>query len=355
MSKKILHLACLDKFIPGFIDILHQFFSSEPHTMITFGDIKKYPYSQSTSFIHFSKLKSIRNIFHLVIAMHRNEKIILHGLFSPHLIFLLCFMPWLNKKCNWVIWGWDLYRHKLAEKNFKYHIFDFFCRLLISRIGGFITYIEGDYDNAKQWYNATGELYECIMYKSNVYSGGAPIKYDVSQNKVRNLSKVNIQVGNSADPTNNHRDVFEQLIKLDLKSRVEKIYCPLSYGDPNYADEIKKLGESMFGEKFFPLMDFIPISQYNQILDAVDIAIFAHNRQQAMGNTINLLGKGKKVFMRNDTTSFATLTKLGIKVYSLRDLSLDVLPCDIAISNNQKVCDYFSEENLVKQLKCIFS
>lgn len=355
MSKKILHFAYLDKFIPGFIEIVRQHFAGEPHTMITFGDIKKYPYVQSPAIFNFSTLKNVRNIFQLIGAMHHNDKIILHGLFSPHLIMLFCFMPWLHKKCDWVIWGGDLYYHKLAIKNARYYILEIFRKFLISRLGGFITYIEGDYHNAQLWYNACGKLHECIMYKSNIYSGAAITEDDLTQVEGRDSRKVNIQIGNSADPSNNHKLVFEKLAQLNVPSRVGKIYCPLSYGNPAYAVQIKQLGKAMFGDKFYPLMDFMPLSQYNKILDEVDIAIFAHNRQQAMGNTINLLGRGKTVYMRGDTSSYAQLTKLGIKVCSFDNLSLDVQPREVAIANNQRVRNYFSEENLVKQLKSIFA
>lgn len=355
MTKKVLHIAYLDKFIPGFIELVRQQFAYEPHTMITFGDIRKHPYVQSSTISNFSTLKSFRCCLKLILAMHRNDIIMLHGLFSPHLVILLCFMPWLHKKCNWIIWGGDLYFHKLAVKNARYHLLEIFRKFLISRFGGFITYVEGDYHNAQQWYNASGKLYECIMYKSNIYSGEVLTEDYLTQRAGQNSVKVNIQVGNSADPTNNHQQVFEKLSKLDVQNQVEKIYCPLSYGNPVYAEEIKQLGEVMFGERFYPLMDFMPLEQYNEILDKVDIAIFAHNRQQAMGNTINLLGRGKTVYMRADTSSYALLTKLGIKVFALDDLSLTAQPNEVAIVNNQRVRNYFSEDNLVKQLKSIFA
>jgi dTDP-N-acetylfucosamine:lipid II N-acetylfucosaminyltransferase len=355
MSKKILHLAYLDKFIPGFIDVIRQHFAGEPHTVITFGDINKYPYSQSTSIFNYPTLKSIRSIFQLIVALNRNDKIILHGLFSSHLVVLLCFMPWLHKKCNWVIWGADLYYHKRPLKNARYHFLEFFRKFLIPRLGGFITYVEGDYHNAQKWYNVNGRLYECIMYQSNVYSGIALSKNDFLHPATKNISKINMQIGNSADPTNNHHQVFEKLSQLDIKNQIGIIYCPLSYGDPVYAQHIKQLGETMFGDKFYPLMDFMPLEQYGQLLDKIDIAIFAHNRQQAMGNTINLLGRGKTVYMQPDISSFALLNKLGIKTFSLDELTLAVQPVTVSITNNQKVRNYFSEENLVRQLKTIFA
>lgn len=355
MRKKILHLAHLDKFIPGFIEIIHQHFADEPHTMLTFGDINRYYYDQSTSMYNFPTLKNSRAVLKTIWAMHTNDKIILHGLSSSNLVMLLCFMPWLHSKCAWIIWGGDLYYHKLAKKNLRYHFSEIFRKFFISRLGGFITYVEGDYHNAQKWYKANGKLYECIMYKSNVYSGSELTENDLNQEKVSGSTKINIQVGNSADPTNNHQLVFEQLVKLDVQNYVGKIYCPLSYGNPVYATQIKQLGMAMFGDKFCPLMDFIPLAQYNEILDSVDIAIFAHNRQQAMGNTINLLGRGKTVYMHTDTSSYRLLAKLGIKVFSLNDLALTVQPREVAIANNKLVRDYFSEDNLVSQLKMVFS
>lgn len=355
MSKKILHVAFLDKFIPGFIEVIDQHFAEQKHTIFTLGNKAKYPYESSSRTIHFSTAKNIACICKLIFQLHKNDKVILHGLFSPILVIMLCFMPWLHKKLYWIIWGGDLYYHKLAVKNSRYHIVEVFRKFLISRLVGFITYVEGDYSNAKNWYHARGKLYECIMYKSNIYSGEVLTEDNLTQINVQNSAKVNIQVGNSADPTNNHQQVFEKLMKLDLQNQVGKIYCPLSYGNPLYASEIKKLGEAIFGDKFYPLMDFMPSEQYNQILDEVDIAIFAHNRQQAMGNTINLLGRGKTVFLRDDTSSYSLFTKLGIKVCSLDNLSLDVLPREVAIANNRRVRNYFSEDNLVKQLKNIFT
>lgn len=355
MKKKILHIASLDKFIPGFIDLLHQHFCSELHTVMTFGDKKKYPYDQIPNTMHFTTLKSVRVLFRLLLEVHRHDKIILHGLFMNHLVVLLCFMPWLHKRCYWVMWGWDLYYHQLAVKNTHYRFMEVFRKFLISRLGGFVTYVDGDYENAQQWYGAKGKYCECIMYRSNVYSGGELFSSDEKENIFSDKKKVNLLVGNSADPANNHLHVFEKLAEFDLPNLVEKIYCPLSYGDPEYASQIKLKGEMMFGDKFHPLIEFMPLEQYNQILDEIDIAIFAHNRQQGMGNTINLLGRGKTVFMRDGTSSYALLNKLGITVFSLEDLSITIQPATISLENNRTVSDYFSESNLIKQLEIIFT
>jgi dTDP-N-acetylfucosamine:lipid II N-acetylfucosaminyltransferase len=354
MTKKILHLANLDKFIPGFIEIVRQYFPDDSQAIVTFGHMDKYPYHQTANTLHFATRRDIKGLFKLMLALHSHDKIILHGLFMHQLTIFLCFMPWLHKKCIWAIWGGDLYYHQSAVKNTRYRIIDFFRKILISRLGGLITYVDGDYQNAQQWYGAKGQRYDCIMYKSNIYSGGELVEAELAEKYADINYKVNVLIGNSADPTNSHQQVFEKLAKLDVENRISKIYCPLSYGNPDYAKDIKLLGEMIFGSQFHPLMDFMPLAQYNKILDEVDIAIFAHNRQQAMGNTINLLGRGKAVYMRADVSSYRLLTKLGISVFTLDSLELEPQSVNIAISNHNIVSDYFSEKNLVKGLGEIF-
>ncbi|MFQ1832916.1 TDP-N-acetylfucosamine:lipid II N-acetylfucosaminyltransferase [Aeromonas veronii] len=355
MSKKILHLASLDKFIPGFIDIIHQYFSNESHTVITFGDIKKYPYKETNEIFNLPRINSLRVLFKIITQLKRADQIILHGLFSPYLVAILCFMPWLHNKCQWVIWGGDLYYHELSVRNLRYFIIEFFRKFLINRLDGFITYVEGDYHKAQQWYNAKGQRYDCLMYKSNTYNGGDLDVAELTKKYADSDTKISLLVGNSADATNNHQRIFDKLVKLDVDKHVDKIYCPLSYGDSAYAKHIKQLGEEMFGDKFHALMDFMSLDKYNQILDEVDIAVFAHNRQQAMGNAINLLGRGKTLYMCADTSSYALFTKLDINVFSLDNLELKLQQPQVSLSNNEKIREYFSEDNLVRQLGKIFS
>ncbi|MEQ5634073.1 TDP-N-acetylfucosamine:lipid II N-acetylfucosaminyltransferase [Providencia manganoxydans] len=352
---KILHIAGIDKFIPSFIHILEKNFDKRIHTVITIGEIKNNAGFNNLNTINFPTTKNISAIVNIIKALNSHEKIILHGLFLKPMIMMLCLMPWLHKKCYWVVWGGDLYYHQLANKNIKYKIIELFRKFLISRVGGFITYIDGDYQKAQEWYGAKGKYYECIMYPSNIYNCGKLTTNNIDNLNISHCNKVNLLVGNSADPTNNHKEIFEKIIKLDFEKLVNRIYCPLSYGNPEYAEDIKLIGQSIFGDKFHPLMNFMPLDEYNKILDEVDIAIFAHNRQQAMGNTINLLGRGKTVFMRSDTSSYQLLTKLGLVIYDINDLVLTPQSIKVAVENNQKISNYFSENNLIKQLSNIFN
>jgi len=215
---------------------------------------------------------------------------------------------------------------------------------VIKKMGYCITYIKGDYELAQKWYGAKGEYHECFMYPSNLYK-----KYNI---KVKEHGTINIQLGNSADPTNNHIEVLEKLTKY--KDENIKIYTPLSYGDEEYAKSVIIKGKELFGEKFVPLVEFIPFEKYLEFLSEIDIAIFAHKRQQAMGNTITLLGLGKKVYMRSDTTPWQLFNDIDVKVFDVDDIRIDVIDEEIKKENQKKIREYFSEENYLKQLQNLF-
>ncbi|MCF4009277.1 TDP-N-acetylfucosamine:lipid II N-acetylfucosaminyltransferase [Rheinheimera sp. UJ63] len=349
MNKKILHIAYNDdKFMPQFIEFVKLHFDFNEHEFLLTGrmvqdKIKRYPNIQLAErsipgyFKHYGKS---------IIKMHQAQKVILHGMFDIKLVYILFFMPWLLKKCYWFIWGGDLYEYKLRETNFRWKLLDDIVRRpVIKNIGHLITYIKGDYELAKQWYSAKGKYHECIMYTSNLYR-----EYEIPQ---KQNSCVNILVGNSADPSNNHIDAFDKLEALSGKDI--KIYVPLSYGNPDYAKMIIEQGHRRFGEKFEALTEYMPFNKYLEFLGKIDIAIFNHKRQQAMGNTITLLGLGKKVFMRRDVTPWAFFKSNGITVYDIKDLSLfDSANREIE-ANKHIVKSYFSEKTFLNQLREIFN
>ena len=53
--------------------------------------------------------------------------------------------------------------------------------------------------------------------------------------------------------------------------------------------------------------------------------MFNHNRQQAMGNTITLLGLGKKVYMRRGVAQWSFFESHKIKVFDIVNFDLQVL------------------------------
>ncbi|WP_288353972.1 TDP-N-acetylfucosamine:lipid II N-acetylfucosaminyltransferase [uncultured Marinobacter sp.] len=339
----VLHLFGWDKkfFLP-FRAFIHEHFSGGRHQFIVFGDVNEddVPASPDTSVMP----SIFKNIIAMTKSMNNAEKIILHGLFNNHIFYLLVMQPWLLKKCCWVIWGGDLYIHNVQTKDWRWKKNEFFRHFIIKRIRHFITYIKGDYELAKKWYGARGKYHHCLMYPSNLYND---LILPPKQGEV-----TNILVGNSADPTNNHAEVFQKLIAYNQENI--QIVCPLSYGPADNAERIVKHGRELFGDRFTPLLDFMPFDKYLELLGQIDIAVFAHKRQQAMGNIINLLGLGKKVYMRSDITPWVTINELDVKVFDVRNF--DLTPINYAVSkyNRIRIKRHFSEVALVKQLREIF-
>lgn len=351
MSKKILHVCNADNFILPFINFVEEHFGLNDHLFWLNGDFDRYPVKQNKSAykVKRSITGQMIGFLKLIYLLNTSSKVILHGMFNPRVILILFLMPWLIKKCYWVMWGGDLYVYQLGEKNWKWKVREFIRRPVIKNMGHLVTYIPGDVELARQWYGAKGEYHECLMYLSNVVDPNIIQSADKGSEEKTDL---NILVGNSADPSNNHIESLEKL--LPYSEDDIRIFVPLSYGDQEYAKKVIETGKEWFGEKFVPLTSFMAFEEYLKFLKSIDIAIFNHERQQAMGNTINLLGMGKKVFMRTGLSHYDFMKSIGIILNSFTDLTIEKIEESEAKNNETIVGFYFSKNNLKDQLRELF-
>ena len=332
------------KFVPQFVDFVNKNFPKEHHLFVIYGGgaTKDLQLPQAPNLIHYPIL--LKKLLPIINAMRVARKVILHGLFSSHLLYLLMLQPWLLKKCYWTIWGGDLYIHKARHRGWRWYKDEILRCFVIPRLGHLITHIKGDYKLAQKWYGGFGQWHDCFMYPSNLY-----FDYRVPS---KESETVNIIVGNSADPSNNHQEVFEKL--KSFRDHAIKIYVPLSYGDKRYAEKIIACGTNIFGSKFFPLLNFMPVEEYVVFLANIDIAIFNHRRQQGIGNITTLLGLGAKVYMRSDVTTWDTFNKLGLTVFDFSSIDLCLLGTDKKIANKEILKKEFSRDSLTKKLSSIF-
>lgn len=338
---KILHIADPQKFTNPFFELVEKEFEHAQHFILSHASVNAWPKNMN---IKNKNSTGITWLLDFVRATYSAEKIIIHGLWDFYAMVLLFLQPWLLKKCYWMIWGADLYDYESDCKNWKWWLRNFFKRPVIKRMGHLVTYVEGDVALARAWYGAVGKYHECIMYVSNIYRD-----YEIKCDPHRTI---NIQIGNSADSSNNHLEILEKL--APFRDQDIAIYAPLSYGSQDYARAVIKVGREQFGDKFKPLTEFMPFDQYLDFLGKIDIAIFNHKRQQAMGNIITLLGLGKKVYMRSDVSSWAMFDKLGVKVYEVSSIDLSLVGKHSMECNREAIKNNFSERKLVNQLNEIF-
>ncbi|MCH8544051.1 MAG: TDP-N-acetylfucosamine:lipid II N-acetylfucosaminyltransferase [Alcanivorax sp.] len=346
----ILHVATVDKFIPPFVDLIKKEFNGGEHVFWLKGDFVRYPVERSGS-VHlrgrggWGKLVAF---LRLLFLLHASDKVMIHGMFSPKLVRTLSLCPWLLYKCYWFIWGDDLYQYKSHKKTRRALKNEKRRRFVIRRIGHLVTYIKGDVELARKWYSATGVYHECLMYLSNVVK---PENLD-SAKKVSTEGRVNVLLGNSAALSNNHFDAMERF--LPYRNEDIRIFAPLSYGDKSNVEMVVSRGKDLFGEKFIPITEFVPYDDYLNFLKTIDIGVFNHKRQQAMGNTISLIGMGKTVYMRKDVPQWNFLVSLGLVLKDVENFSMDFIGCEDIDKNKRIVQVFFSRGNLINQLSRIF-
>jgi dTDP-N-acetylfucosamine:lipid II N-acetylfucosaminyltransferase len=348
---KYLHLIHNDKFTNPYIDFINKNFDANEHLFLIAGGVSEEIIKISKRENVITLSKDFTSLFTLINRMYKCEKIFLHGLFNFKIVFLLFLQPWLLKKSNWIVWGGDLYYYKSRNRDIKSDIREYIRTFVIKRMSGLITHIKGDYDLARAWYGVKGKYYYSFLYPSNLYK-----EYDLSKVEKDNGKKY-IQVGNSADPSNNHLEVFNKL--SNFKDNKIEIICPLSYGgDLEYKQNVITAGRKIFGDKFNPITELLPLEEYLNLLAKVDIAVFAHKRQQAIGNITTLLGLGKKVYIRDDITTWDFCKEHGLKVYSINNFDEKVFLQDITEDekkmNIENVKCYFSKEKLVQDWRKIF-
>lgn len=328
-QNQILHVMILDKFLAPFIDFVDEHFGRENHHYV-FITSEKYDYGLTPEHkVEF--LYTDDDIFITLLEyMKQARKIILHGLWRDKVDILLYFNQELLKKCYWAMWGGDFYFPETKSK-IRHEI--------IKDMGYCLTTLIDDYNLVKKQYQTKAKLILLrVGYPSNLYK-----EYNI---KEKEKNTINIQIGNSATSTNNHIEILEKLLKY--KNEDIQIFAPLSYGDKEYAKEVIDYGTRAFGNKFTALTKLLPFEKYLEFLGNIDIAIFAHKRQQAMGNTISLLGLGKKVYMRNDVTPWKLFSNIGVKIFDVENIELNFIDKEAKKSNQDKIKSYFSENNLLE-------
>lgn len=345
---KNLHVFHDEKFTYPFIDFVNKYFSSDNHLFLVIGKevkpkISKWKNAEEIG-VSFKSLKM------LLKEMNASDKIFVHSLFTFSIVMLLFLQPWLLKKSYWVVWGGDLYEYRNRKANMKNRVKEFFRAFVIKRFAGLVTEVKGDYNMAEKWYGVQGSFYYSFSYPSNLY------KEILIPDKEKEDNVTYIQVGNSADPSNNHIEVFEEL--KEFANRDIQILVPLSYGNKEYAEKVEKRGKELFGEKFKALLQFIPYEDYLNILAKIDIAIFNHDRQQALGNITSLLSFGKKIYIRDDITTWRFCLDHELTVYSTNNeigTLFEPMNDEIRKKNQENTKKQFSLEKLIEDLDRIFA
>ncbi|HHG3185172.1 TPA: TDP-N-acetylfucosamine:lipid II N-acetylfucosaminyltransferase [Vibrio parahaemolyticus] len=330
--KNILHVGVADKFIPAFIEFNEQECRSEKldhHYFFYHGcALEKVREIPGVRYTNKGILKHIWGYFRIIPSLAKADKIIMHGMFDLGLVVLMLVLPVDYQKVTWAIWGGDLYDLFKTDKSRFRKMCDWIKRLLIKRIGFVTTTIPGDYQLLKEHMKLKAKYVENIMYPSHFF------REYVNDKKIDAVcdKKTVVQIGNSCDPRNNHIDAIERIPTTLTKPIL--LTLPMSYGNMDYRAHVFSYLEKKTKITFNILKQYLTFEEYNAYLSTVDVAIFNHDRQQAVGNIIALISLGKKVYIRSDVTTYTYLMKNNIIVFDAYDLSDVSVPLTELERNN---------------------
>lgn len=321
---KILHIGSEGSIYNKYIEFINKNFENNNHNFLIIDGEKKQgdkSYKNNNVERYISKGRNFRGILKKIFLImqipilymklffyfKKSEKIIIHGLFDIRIIIFLYIFKSFLKKSNWVIWGGDLYKPPVKKGTFL----DKVDKYIKKNIAYISSLVPEDYQMAKKINSVTGK------YRKAIYITPITLSFleKLEENKNSKKELINIQIGNSSDPSNNHMEVIDILKKY--KDEKIKVYCPLSYGDMEYAKTIMEYGKKIFEEKFIGLLDFLPPQEYADYINNIDILIFNHKRQQGLGNINALAYLEKKIYIRNDISSWSYLKEeLGLEIYN---------------------------------------
>ena len=95
--------------------------------------------------------------------------------------------------------------------------------------------------------------------------------------------------------------------------------------------------------------------EYLKYVSNIDIVIFAHKRQQGVGNLIAFLSMKKTIVLRSDVTTYESYIENGIKVKSFENLDKLEKFDKKVLENNKKIAkEIYSLEMFTKSWREIF-
>jgi dTDP-N-acetylfucosamine:lipid II N-acetylfucosaminyltransferase len=277
----------------------------------------------------------------------------------------------------WGIWGGDIYPTLLAGRGYQLfspensylkrnkikrnlllllNYYKIKSRKIEKFIHEKVDYIGGDDGDIlllKQYLGVSKK-----KFKSFAYPYDAILGEKLKQCRVDEQSKC-ILCGNSASYTNNQEYVLNFLKKMGVDSSY-KVKMPLSYGgDKEYISLIIEKGKQYFGENYIPILDFLPLNQYNQLFIDARICIYGSWRQEAFGNIIIALYLGSKIYMSKNNPLTGSLKELGFSLFIIEEATqesfLEPLSELDKEKNRELIIDLYSLERRQQLIMQYFS
>lgn len=277
-SYPFIHVFMNDKFTRSIVDFINTHFDPAEHCFVFCGGQleKEFPLPEGDNIFNCAHPACLA-------VSDSVSKVIFHGLYNPEIVLHLYEHPEIMKKSYWILWGGDLHDapSTLVDDYVRSHFQGIATNAYSRKI------YQQRYGKEKAFF-PLGICFESIEYERIVATPVPQKKY------------IQIQVNNSTHPST--LDAFHSLAKF--KDENISITTILSYGMQEWRKKIVDEGKMIFGNKFSPIMGYIPKETYIKHLARNDIFILNQERPQGMTTAFTSMLLGKKVFMRGDISEF---------------------------------------------------
>lgn len=369
--KRNLHLLWDEKITPGIIENFETILPGRNDYIFWWNPDFKLHFAKKDE-----KCKLIKNEGDVPeLDYSKYSKVIIHGLDPRKADFCKKNIP-SNIPIYWILWGIDLYQ-LVEPRGYKllYHPEPSkssigWLKKIIKRFG----YLSPQVKEYLSFFNqrdvtmiASKEEYEILRkyypnqtktLKNNPDFFYYPVEKILGKLAKQEARGKCILVGNSNSYTNNHSYVFKYIKHADLKDRI--ITVPLSYGGSEESrNRVIQEGQAIFGAQFNPLIDFLPLDKYNQIMMETEYAVYGNWRQEAVGNILIALYLGSKVFLSEKNPLIKIFGDMGLKIYILE--KIDNLSFSIPLSsefkehNRRIIAERYSFSKMEENIKNLFT
>lgn len=352
----------------GYMSMIEKYFDQNEHYYLSTSHFT----SEDSALLLFENVTSISDLrkgklhrfLHIRDEFRKADRIVFHS-FSPDSKWLLLtyMLRKYLSKAVWVMWGIDLYNFKSSKKGFYGKLEDYMgitCRKLMRypvaiaetdievynrTFGCFpVTYAPYGFVNERFVQMETylkarrqeitdfrGKLEsgETEQYDAVIAAANRPAGQRIPECELAPYDgRIRVQIGHNGFRFNNHLQSLCALTKImssPQNSRIELV-LPTSYGnsplskDSSYVNALRyhALARYPFNATF--LTKLMSADQYTKFLSTVDVAIFNAARQNGLGNILQLLYMGKKIYMSSDNPLFCFLTEKGFILHDIKEL-----------------------------------
>lgn len=321
----ILHLVYDDIFVPYIVQqFAEKYIDSE---VVDFDCTGQFRYAQGVERI--KRVTYGKAFYELKLSLGQYDAVIFHGLFGSWSAEIIKAIP-DNVVIAWVMWDGEVFGREDVIQSMLSPITK--CLRNAKQLYRRIT--KGKKSCAE--YCLPHEIFHRIKYclcdmpqecvVANNYFGTQmqwlPYNYYSIDKTIGTLYDArvkgnNVFVGNACTYQNNHIEAFLKVRKCLQPN--QQVIVPLSYGDEPLKKHIMRTGKILLGKAFKPLLQFMPLEEYNQTMLSCSVMIQNQPHPQAQGNIIVGLWLGMRVYLQKTNITYQFFKSLGVNVYSIED------------------------------------